>query len=407
MVMLMIMFWWLYARWAGTEAWSWAVIAGVVGGLAIYVKFVAAFFVIGAALGLGFSRFGRDLLRKRQVWLMAALGALPAAAYLYYGIVQHDFLRGQFSGRFIPALLLNPINYLHWAEMANLAAGALAVAAGTARALDRQPEEPPRTAHWALGCLPGLRSVLRLSRGHARLLSPAADCHHSALHGAACRSCVGAASHAGITRSWSQWVLVASFLYVVFSGAWQARSQLAAVDYRPQAAMWAEIGDLLGHGPNVVALTQDYGSRWPYWGWQNAIIWPSTGDDEYRQARGGQIDFDERFNRLTLGNTYFLVTDFDELGRQPDLERRLSQIHCIRDEEMGMSSMIWRRRKADDAAGSPPDPGYGRSSHGNDMGWPAAGAAAGRRLHQRASECAPSAGRLQGEGRELVHLHLR
>ena len=130
MVMLVIMFWWLYMRWARAEAWTWAAIAGVVGGLAIYVKFVAVFFVVGAALGLGLSTFGRELPRKRQIWLMAALGVLPAAAYLYYGIVQHDFLRGQFSGRFIPALLLEPINYLRWAEMANRAAGVFAIVAG-------------------------------------------------------------------------------------------------------------------------------------------------------------------------------------------------------------------------------------------------------------------------------------
>ena len=128
-----------------------------------------------------------------------------------------------------------------------------------------------------------------------------------------------------VSSAWRQWALAVILLYAVFSGAWQARSQLAAVDYRPQAVMWGEIGDLLRHGPNVVALTQDYGSPLAFWGWQNAIIWPSTGDVEYRQARGGQIDFEEQFTNLTVGNTYFLVTDFDELDRQPDLERRLSQ----------------------------------------------------------------------------------
>jgi hypothetical protein len=89
--------------------------------------------------------------------------------------------------------------------------------------------------------------------------------------------------------------------------------------------MWSEVGDRLGHGPNVVALTQDYGARLAYWGWQNAIVWPSIGDAEYRRARGGQIDFEEQFDKLTLGNAYFLVTDFDELARQPDLEERLSR----------------------------------------------------------------------------------
>ncbi len=47
MIMLVICFWWLVLRWAHTESWIWAILAGMVGGLAIYVKFVAAFFVIG------------------------------------------------------------------------------------------------------------------------------------------------------------------------------------------------------------------------------------------------------------------------------------------------------------------------------------------------------------------------
>ena len=93
-----------------------------------YVKFVAAFFVIGPALCAGIAVFGRKLLRMRQVWLMAALGVFPAAFYLYYGMVQHGFLGRQFSGRFIPALLVSPLNYLHWVDMANQTAGALAVA---------------------------------------------------------------------------------------------------------------------------------------------------------------------------------------------------------------------------------------------------------------------------------------
>jgi hypothetical protein len=88
--------------------------------------------------------------------------------------------------------------------------------------------------------------------------------------------------------------------------------------------MWAQVGDLLGHGPNVVALTQDYGSRLAYWGWQNAIIWPNSGDIDYHEARGASIGFGELFDKLTLGNTYFLVTDFAELNRQPTLKEQLA-----------------------------------------------------------------------------------
>jgi len=324
MVMLVIIFWWLYTRWARAQAWSWAVVAGVVGGLAIYVKFVAAFFVIGAALGVGLSAFGVGLFRKRQIWLMAALGLLPTVLYLYHGIVQQGFLGRQFSGRFIPALLLSPLNYVRWAEMVNLAAGALAVAVGLLGVLLARQ----KILRWLLLALWGAYLVYGLFFDYhvathdyyhlpliaivAVSIAPLADLVASGFKGSA-------------SQPWTQWALVAIYLYAVFSGAWQARSLLAAADYRPQAAMWSEVGNLLGHGPNVVALTQDYGSPLAYWGWQNAIIWPSTGDAEYRRARGGQIDFAEQFDKLTLGNTYFLVTDFDELGRQPDLEARLSQ----------------------------------------------------------------------------------
>src|SRR5512141_3179745 len=67
MVMLILSFWWMFARWCHLtpdpspekrgKLWINAVLAGFVGGLAIFIKFPAAFFVIGGARGLAFSRF--------------------------------------------------------------------------------------------------------------------------------------------------------------------------------------------------------------------------------------------------------------------------------------------------------------------------------------------------------------
>jgi len=324
MVTLVLMFWWLYTRWARTESWFWTITAGVIGGLAIYVKFVAAFFVIGAALGFGLAMFGSKLVPKRQIWLMVALGLLPAALYLYYGIVQQGFLGRQFAGRFIPALLLSPLNYLRWADMANQAVGALAIGIGLLGLIIARQ----KSIRWMLGALWMAYLVYGLFFDYHVATH---DYYHLPLIAVAAVS-LGPAVELMWRRltaqRWtplSQWALVAVFGYVLFSGAWAARSQMAAVDYRPQTATWAEIGEVLGHGPNVVALTQDYGSPLAYWGWQNAIIWPSTGDAEYRSARGGRIDFQELFTKLTFGNKYFLVTDFEEMARQPELEARLSR----------------------------------------------------------------------------------
>src|SRR5512140_2769874 len=131
MVMLIILFCWAFLQWTRRQAWSWAVLAGVAGGLAIYIKFVSAFFVIGGAVGLLLGTFPlRDAVRKLQLWAIAVLGVLPGAAYIFYGVVLHGFLTRQFGGRFIPALLLSPSNYVQWVLMADMAAGALAISLG-------------------------------------------------------------------------------------------------------------------------------------------------------------------------------------------------------------------------------------------------------------------------------------
>ncbi|MFH1185459.1 MAG: glycosyltransferase family 39 protein [Chloroflexota bacterium] len=322
MVMLILCFWWLFTRWTRTDSWFWTVLAGLAGGLAIYVKFVAAFFVIGAAIPMGIACFGVQMIRKRQLWLMAVLGTMPAAVYLYYGVVEQGFLGRQFAGRFIPSLLLSPGNYLQWAVMANLAAGGLAIALGLLGLLLVRPKvlRSLLTGLWIAYVLFGLFFDYHVATH---------DYYHLPLIAIVA---VSAAPVAGLlmeqisryaSRPVQRVAVLGIFLYCVFAGAWDARAQLAAVDYRPQASMWHEIGERLEHGPNVVALTQDYGSRLAYWGWQNSIIWPNSGDIDYREARGGSIEFEELFVKLTLGNTYFLVTDIDELERQPALRERL------------------------------------------------------------------------------------
>ena len=123
---------------------------------------------------------------------------------------------------------------------------------------------------------------------------------------------------------WLQIAAITFLAFGLFSALWELRDTLKSVDYRPQAAMWAEIGGKLGHGSGVVALTQDYGERLNYWGWQNAEIWPNSGDIDYHELRGATFNSSTNFARMISGKTFFLVTDFQELDRQPDLKKSLS-----------------------------------------------------------------------------------
>ncbi|HKY55767.1 MAG TPA: hypothetical protein VJM08_15725, partial [Anaerolineales bacterium] len=306
----------------------WALLAGLLGGLAILIKFSAAFFVIGAALAMGLSRFTpRELLRNSQVWLMALIGLLPALAYLIYGIFIGGYLGAQFSGRFIPELLLSPVNYLQWGTKASLAAGGLFIMLsllGLFLVNDRRLRSL-MVGVWIAYLAYGLffnYHVATHDYYHLPLipivavsLSPLGDWFFARVAESS-------------PRPWMRSAVYVILLFGLFSVLWNVRNQMKAVDYRSEAVMWAEVGELLAE-ERVVALTQDYGSRLEYWGLKTVATWPYVGDINYIDARGGTFFFDELFDEYSSKRDYFLITDFDEFNRQPELKERLSQSYLI------------------------------------------------------------------------------
>jgi 4-amino-4-deoxy-L-arabinose transferase-like glycosyltransferase len=333
MVMWIIAFWWAFHRWSQKPTWVFAILAGLFGGIAIFVKFVAAFFVIGGALSelLGHSTW-RGMLRNVQIWLIATLGIMPAASYLFYGIVLNDFLGQKFSGRFIPSLLFSPQNYIGWASKADFAAGGIAIMFGLLGLFIIQERRVRSylTGLWIAYILYGLYFNYAIATHDyyhepfipivAISLAPVAEWTLARL--------------AEVTAT--RWMRTAAFLVLLYGIAtmvWDVRGQLKLVDYRPQAAMWAEVGVVLNHKSNVVALTQDYGNRLDYWGWQNTRNWPYIGDIKSRELRGKSFTFYKLFNNLTQDKQFFLVTDFTEFGRQPQLQQRLDRLSVYKQGE--------------------------------------------------------------------------
>ncbi len=337
MVMLILAFWWMFARWSaltsaspeGRGTWGRALLAGLLGGAAIFIKFSAAFFVIGGALGLAFARFSlRDLLRNGQVWLIALLGALPTAAYLVYGIFIRDYLGQQFSGRFIPALLLSPLNYLQWETKASLAAGGIFIMFGLLGfflAKDKRLQIL-LSGLWGGYILYGLFFDYHVATH---------DYYHLPLIPIVAVSLApwGDWFFARLTESTVQrWTRSAAYAILAFglvSAMVDVRNQLKSVDYRPDAVMWAEISERLGKETPVVALTQDYGSRLQYWGLMTSAVWPYVGDINYVDLRGGRFSFENLFKDYSSDGQFFLVTDFDEFERQPDLKERLLRFYPV------------------------------------------------------------------------------
>ncbi|MFO3795859.1 MAG: ArnT family glycosyltransferase [Anaerolineales bacterium] len=319
MVALMIAFWWGFDRWQESPSLMHTLLAGLLGGLAILVKFPALFFVYPLLTGW----LAKE--KQRRSWGQAIglslLIAMPAALYLVYGL-REGFLAQQFGGRFFPQLWLVPSTYLQWMQEAHRAAGMwLLVAAllGLLILLSSQAKTylPLLLSLWAGYLLYGFAFPHHIATHdyyHLPLI-PLAALSAAPLFDLL-TSALSAHLSGRLARPLLGWVL----LYAFFGTLWGLRAQLKAVDYRPQAAMWAEIGEKLEHKPAVVALTPDYGLSLAYWGWQSAQLWPSSADLNYQSKHNSAQALQELFERLTAGKRYFLIADPMDFQRQPWLQ---------------------------------------------------------------------------------------
>jgi hypothetical protein len=312
MVLFLLAFWWAFERWSRVPAdWRWAAFSGLLGGLAIYIKLTAFFFVAGGALGLLLPRLGLiPALKRPQTWLLVTLGILPGGLYVYDGLFGRGFLANEFGGRTFANLWFTPSFYLRWLDKLDnilpLFFLALAIL-GT----------------FVFANITTRRFLLSLWLFY--LLFGLIQTHHIASHDYYSLPIlpIAALSLAPIAAALLDQVLQRapglkiriglSALLVVFllASTVQTYLELRTRDNRPKALAYAEIGEILQRQPGIVALTANYGYPLFYHGWQNVNLWVPASD------------FEQAFARQTHQKAYFLVTDFEELARQPELAQKL------------------------------------------------------------------------------------
>ncbi|MFZ5858995.1 MAG: ArnT family glycosyltransferase [Chloroflexota bacterium] len=346
MVALIVGFWWAVNRWAMTLTLPFGhpspeigrgagvramLLASLLGGLAIFVKLNAAFFIIGGALGATLGRASvRDLLRNKQVWMMAALGILPGLGWVVYGL-SRGFLGQQFGGRFLPELFLSPNFYLGWAQMLDNVLGLFPFALALLGLLlvDSKPTRTFLLGLWAAYLAFAIFFDYHISTHdyYSLPLVPIAALALTPLADAIVGRTLAPHASAGVANppyaSRNAIPTYAILTLCLLATLWISRAALKSTDYRPQAAFWEQIGETV-RGHRVVALTQEYGLPLAYWGWTGAANWPDSSDIEYHALRGGNASFEKSFERLTKNKDLFLVTDLPDLKHQPDLQARLS-----------------------------------------------------------------------------------
>ena len=298
-------------------SWKFAILAGLFLGFATFVKIVIAFFVGGAAIALVLFTLKKDFWRSRQVWVMAALMILPAL--IFYILLNQSRSTEYFFGWTVELikLIASTDFYTKWLAFLGNLFGLTIIFLSMAGAL----LAPPRLrwlliSLWIGYLLYGLTLPFQMythSYYHIQLI-PIVALGLAVVLNPLIES-VATQGRAGRVGFITLIVLMVGFQ------AWVSRSVLVAEDFRIEAPFWKDIGDAIPADAKVIGLTQDYGYRLMYFGWRKVTLWPYV--TELAEVRNGQVDFADRFDELTAGKDYFLVTSFGQLDKQPSLKKIL------------------------------------------------------------------------------------
>jgi 4-amino-4-deoxy-L-arabinose transferase-like glycosyltransferase len=330
MIGLTLLALWAFVRWDEELTWKWAIFAGLLSGAAIFVKNVAVFplFVAFALVILKTHGLGRAV-KDPQVWTLAFITALPTVIYMVDGLFISKELDTALGLRFFPQLWTDPAFYVRWK---NIVANNLGFGAFLLALLGIYMAHPGRDRSLLVGTLLGY------------LVYGFVFAYHISTHNyyqlplmifiSLSLAVVGKTLFRRMIeindRSvWPRIVVLGILLFGIGSALWNVRVDLVRDDFRDEPQFWANLGDKLGHTTPVLGLTQDYGNRLAYWGWQQTDEWPTTGDQNLRELAGVAKTFDEIFDDRIAGKKYFVITNFNQFDRQPDLQEKLFNTYPI------------------------------------------------------------------------------
>ena len=332
MTAAIIFSWWGMVRWAKEKTWARAIAAGLLAGVAIYVKSPAVFFVAPALLAVVFTdQKVINSITDPQVITMAILAGLPALIYHLDGMFVSGFLQTQTGFRLFPDLLKDPFHYLKWKDVINHTLGIefFLISLAGILVIKNKRFRVMLMSIFAGYFLYGLVfSYHTVTHNYYQIpLTPVIAIGLSA--GAAVliehlpgRKTLGLAAIAGLLFFW------------MATNFWDARMTLKHASYQDQPGFYADLGERL-RDYSVVSITPDYGYRLGYWGWKQTVNWMSEGDFVMRELAGVDLDKAALFAEAVKGRELFLVTNFAEFDRQPDVKEILYDTYPIYEQGEG------------------------------------------------------------------------
>lgn len=334
MVALIIAAAWGMWNWRETGQWRWAIAAGLLNGTAIFIKNVAVFPLAFGAIALVLERGILPSLKDRQTWLVAVLSILPVGLYTFYGVVIAGYLGGQFDFRFFPQLWSDPAFYLRWkGQLEGVFGFSVVLLALAGVFLSRRRAFVFLAGLWVGYFIYSMTFAYHAST-HDYYQLPFIPIVALSLAPIAQTLAERAASLRNIHP-----LRIAAGLGLVLMVAieiWTVRVELARNNYRPDAKYFAMIGSLTGHTLEPVAsVSQDYGGRLDYWGWQPNTAWYDESQLLLREAAGREIQLSTRFGEFLEGKRFFVITHLARFENDTALKEYLYNNYPIHAEGKG------------------------------------------------------------------------
>ena len=349
----------------GRSSWKWAILAGAAGGLAVFTKVIAAYTVGATAIAIVLYTFSQGASSKEgtsqrptlgsptirsflrnffstllkilvspQVWAMALLMIAPTAIYyLGWGDRSSEYFSSWTLA--LSYLLLDPLLYVRWLNLAQNLVGWLPLVVGLAGVLLAAPRLRTLLVGLWLGYVfYGLFLPYQMythSYYHLQLIPIVALSLAPAVQ-AGLKLVNTALSRTGAARLATQAtfsIFGVFFILGLVYYYWAALVPLRSRDYRTEPANWQQIASFLPADGKIIGLTQDYGYRLMYYGWRKVILWPNRGEKKLSQLRGSEKEFETYFVKQTADKRYFLITSFRQFDDQPDLKEYLNAHYPI------------------------------------------------------------------------------
>lgn len=328
MVMWILVTAWSADHWMETPTWKWTILTGLLGGLAILIKAMAAFFIGGVLVMAVLANFGiGKLFRSFKPWVMAALVLAPAA--LYYLILNTGKSAGYFTFWTLgfAGMLVTSKFYVQWLAMVNSLVGMTLLVVGLLGIIiAAQRFRVILIGLWIGYLLFGIAWPFQYTTH---------DYYHLALIPVIGLSITPVVEVfvQKLLRQALFWRLVGIGIFLAAAGfeLYVGRSQLVANNFSLEPRSWQLVGEAIPPEESFVALTSDYGARLNYFGWRNAAYnWPTQDDLEVTLLHdNSRWDIPKLFREVTQGRSYFLVTALGELDAQPELKSLLVENYPV------------------------------------------------------------------------------